>query len=80
MTKKHARPSFAVCVANRGAEDLQIWKLYRVLSDDAAANEGYLRVIDESGEDYLYPARRFVVVTFPAPVERRILKSKETVA
>jgi hypothetical protein len=80
MTKKPTRPSFAVCVASQGADDLQIWKLYRVLSDKAAATEGYLRVVDESGEDYLYPAKRFVVVTFPAPVERKILRSRSPVA
>jgi len=79
MTKKPSRPTFAVCVANQGAEDLQIWKLYRVMPDETAATEKYLRVVDESGEDYLYPARRFVLVTFPAPVERRLLRSKSSV-
>jgi hypothetical protein len=80
MTKKSVRPTFAVCVANQGAEDLQIWKLYRVLPDETAATEKYLRVVDESGEDYLYPAKRFVLVTFPATVEQKILRSKTSVA
>jgi hypothetical protein len=79
MAKKPSRPAFAVCVANKGCDDLQIWKLYRVLPDEAAA-EGYLRVVDESGEDYLYPASRFVVVKFPAAVERKLLTSTQSVA
>ena len=44
---------FAICVANQGAEDLEVRKVYRVLQDKAAATTGYMRVIDESGEDYL---------------------------
>ena len=66
MAKKRVRPSFAVCVAAAGSDDLRVWKLYRVLEDGEAAREGYLRVVDESGEDYLYSAGRFVVVQFPA--------------
>lgn len=56
--------SFAICVQNHGAEDLDVRKVYRVLPDKAAA-EGYLRVIDESGDDYLYPAEYFVFLTLP---------------
>jgi hypothetical protein len=80
MAKKTSRPAFAVCVANAGCDDLQIWKLYRVLPDESAAAEGYVRVVDESGEDYLYPASRFVMVTFPAAVERKILTATPSVA
>ena len=50
---------YAICVENRGAEDLDIRKVYQVLHDKAAATTGSMRVIDESGEDYLYPARYF---------------------
>src|SRR5689334_806932 len=56
MAKKHRQPKFAICVANEGCDDLQVWKLYRVLPDAAATAEGYLRVVDDSGEDYLYAA------------------------
>jgi hypothetical protein len=80
MAKKPSRPSFAVCVANEGCDDLQIWKLYRVLPDEEAATEGYLRVVDESGEDYLYPATRFVVVQFPTAIERKLLTATTSVA
>ena len=47
MAKKPDRAGFAVCVANQGSDDLQIWKLYRILPDAAATAEGYLRVVDE---------------------------------
>jgi hypothetical protein len=61
---------FAVCVENRGAEDLDIRKVYRVLHDKDAAATGYVRVIDESGEDYLYPADYFVFVELPQKAKR----------
>ena len=67
------RPEFAICVANEDYEDLEVWKVYRILPDPKAAEVGCLRVIDESGEDYLYPASRFVQVTFPADVRKRLL-------
>ncbi len=78
--KKPSRSSFAVCVANEGCDDLQIRKLYRVLPDSKAAAEGYLRIVDESGEDYLYAANRFVMVKFPAAVEKQLLTSTQSVA
>ena len=46
--------SFALCVEDRGLEDLEARKLYQVLPDREAAREGYIRVVDESGEDYMY--------------------------
>src|SRR2546426_11760278 len=62
--------SFAVCIENRGAEDLDVRKIYRVLPDKTAAATGYVRVIDESGEDYLYPADYFVPVELPQKAKR----------
>lgn len=61
---------FAICVKNDGAEDLEVWKVYRVVSDRRAATEGCLRVIDESREDYLYPADYFVFVELPEKARR----------
>ena len=63
---------FAICVANRGAEDLDVRKVYRVLQDKVAAATGYMRVIDESGEDYLYPADYFVLVELPEKARRAL--------
>jgi hypothetical protein len=51
---------FVICIQNEGSEDLQPRKLYQVLPDETAAAEGYIRVIDDSGEDYLYPANFFI--------------------
>ena len=67
---------FAVCVSDESSDDLETWKLYRVLPDEVAAARGYLRIVDESGEDYLYSASRFVTVQFPAEVERQLLSAR----
>jgi hypothetical protein len=47
---------FAICIGSRGCGDLTVGKGYPTLADRVAAANGYLRVIDESGDDYLYPA------------------------
>lgn len=58
-------PQFAICIRNEGAEDLEPRKVYQVLEDDSAARDGYVRVLDESGEDYLYPADYFIRLELP---------------
>jgi hypothetical protein len=80
MPRTKDRPKFAVCIANEGCDDLQVWKLYRVLPDPKAEAEDYLRVVDESGEDYLYPSRRFLAVEFPSAVEKKLLAAASSVA
>ncbi len=66
---------FAVCVSNVGyPASLELHKIYRMLIDEDAEAEGDLRVIDESGEDYLYPAKRFVLVDLPQAVQRSFLQ------
>jgi hypothetical protein len=67
------RQKFAICVDAQEQDDLPRWKLYRVVPDLDAEMEGCLRVADESGEDYLYPTGRFVVVEFSATVEKKLL-------
>lgn len=57
---------FVVCVSNDGCEDLERLKLYAVVSDDDESARGFIRVIDESGEDYLYPAKCFAPVELSA--------------
>lgn len=60
-----------LCVANDGNEaSLQLWKVYKTLPDDDAATEGMLRVIDESGEDYLFPEENFATIELP-PAARK---------
>jgi hypothetical protein len=69
------RRRFAVCVQNKGYEaSLERNKIYTVLPDEDAERDGDLRVIDESGEDYLFSADRFVAIEVPAPVRASLLK------
>jgi hypothetical protein len=66
---------FAVCIDNRGQEASLIrGKIYRVRPDARARKDDLIRVIDESGEDYLFDAEQFVLVDFPLSVRRNILK------
>lgn len=65
-----------LCVEDGGAEDLETRKVYQVLPDRDAAREGYIRVVDESGEDYVYPSDLFVPVRLPAAVTRRLRGAK----
>jgi len=65
MHAEHRAPKFALCIRNEDCEDLEIRKVYRVLPDAQAEKEGYMRIVDESGEDYLYPAPYFVVIRLP---------------
>lgn len=65
-------PHFGICIRNNGCEDLQIRKLYQILPDEAAAKNGLLRVVDDSGEDYLYPAENFILVPLPASIEQAL--------
>ncbi|MEJ7849380.1 MAG: hypothetical protein WKF92_14965 [Pyrinomonadaceae bacterium] len=53
---------FVLCIKNDGCDDLQIRKIYEVLPDESAAKDKYLRIVDESGEDYLYPSNYFYPV------------------
>jgi len=65
-----------VCVRSRGYEaSLEQNKIYVVLPDQEAERHGQLRVIDESGEDYLFSADRFVVIDVPAAVRASLLKA-----
>ena len=61
MTKNTEQVAqFAVCINNEGyAASLEVGKLYQVIPDATAATHGYIRVVDESGEDYGYAATRF---------------------
>jgi hypothetical protein len=68
-------PRFGVCTKNTDyPASLELYKIYRILPDDEAAKDGDVRVIDESGEDYLYPADYFVVIDVPKTVEQAILR------
>lgn len=65
--------SYVVCIDNTDyTASLEKHKIYRVVRDEAAVEDGDIRVIDESGEDYLYPAARFVTITVPDEVEESL--------
>jgi hypothetical protein len=72
MSQDRAR--FALCIRKGDEEDLEPRKAYPVLP--AQANEaGFLRVVDESGEDYLYPADYFIVLELPQSAEQALLQA-----
>lgn len=74
--ERNSTSHFAICINHGGyPESLEVMKLYQVLPDADAARHGQLRVIDESGEDYLYFASLFVVVDFPASAERALTEA-----
>jgi len=67
---------FAVCVRNSGYEtSLELRKLYEMVPDPDAERDGMIRVIDESGEDYLFPAANFVKAPLPPAVEEAVLRA-----
>ena len=75
-TRKTITSRFAVCVENTGfAASLELNKVYRIVSDAAAEQERQLRLIDESGDDYLYPAEMFVLIRVPGNTGRTLKKS-----
>jgi len=70
------RQRFVVCVRNDGYEaSLEQNKIYIALPDPDAERHGQLRVVDESGEDYLFSAERFVAIEVPAAVRASLLKA-----
>jgi hypothetical protein len=74
LTMKRFTKQFALCLDNTGNEaSLIIGKVYPILSDARAAKDALVRVIDESGEDYLFARRQFAFVDFPESVRRRLL-------
>ncbi len=66
MTKTQAKSKYVLCIDNKDCEDLEKGKVYASLPDAKAKRDGYIRVIDESGEDYLYLESLFVSVDIPA--------------
>ena len=70
--KKEAR-RFVVCISNEDCEDLELRKIYQVLPDETPAKDGYIRVIDESGEDYLYLADYFLPIELSKDVEKAFI-------
>jgi hypothetical protein len=69
-----SKRQLVICVDNSGYEaSLERRKIYEAVADSASAKQGLLRVIDESGEDYLYPESMFVEASLPAAKRRAVL-------
>jgi hypothetical protein len=67
---------FALCVENKDCEDLEKRKIYQVIPDEDASRDGYLRVIDESGEAYLYPQTYFILIQLPREAQDALQVAK----
>ena len=67
-----AKRQFAICIRTDDADLLTPRRVYEVLPDESAAKSKYIRVVDDEGEDYLYPAAYFVLVDFPPAIEQAL--------
>ena len=76
MSKRQSStPRFAICIQTDTADLLTPRMIYQVLPDESAARSNYIRVVDNEGEDYLYPADYFIFVDFPREIERALLRA-----
>ena len=76
MSTRSARKKFVVCLKNQGYEaSLERRKIYQMLPDAEAAKHKQIRVIDESGEDYLYPQSFFAPIELPQAIRRAVQAS-----
>jgi hypothetical protein len=74
MTKSASKRQLVVCVKNEGYEvSLELRKIYVAIEDEEAKSRRMVRVIDESGDDYLYPQKFFLSISLPQPVRRAVL-------
>ena len=73
---KQGEARFVICVQNKDyPASLELRKVYQVLADEQASKHGQMRVIDESGEDYLYPQEYFIPIKLPQAAERAVLRA-----
>lgn len=73
MPKKLLKTQLALCLENSGCEDIEKRKFYQILPDEEADRDGYLRVVDESEEDYLYPESYFIFLELPHKVHEAFI-------
>jgi hypothetical protein len=73
--QQHGPLQFAICITTDDADLLTPRRIYQVLPDDSAARAHYVRVIDNEGEDYLYPADYFIFMEFPHEVAQALLQA-----
>ena len=71
MTQYNSEKQFGICIKNEGyPASLEVRKIYELIPDEHADEHGLIRVIDESGEDYLYPTDYFIGIKLPQAAEK----------
>jgi hypothetical protein len=76
MAKPKENYRYALCIENKDCEDLEKRRIYQALHDEEAEKEGYIRVIDESGEDYLYPQAYLILIQLPREAQEALQLSE----
>jgi hypothetical protein len=76
MAKPKENYMVVLCIENKDCDDLEKRKIYQALPDAEAEREGFLRVIDESGEDYLYPRSYFIAVQLSREAQEALALAK----
>jgi len=74
-TRPKGKRQFAICIQTDEGDVLTLRRVYEVLPDESAAQSDYIRIIDDEGEDYLYPAAHFVVVEFPRTIAQALVQA-----
>ena len=67
---------YVFCVQNDDCDDLEVRKVYQVIPDEKSKKKGMLRVIDESGEDYLHPSNYFILVGLPKKAKETFIEQR----
>ena len=75
MKTQEIESRFVLCIRNEDCDDLEPRKIYQVLPEESSAADGYIRVIDDSGEDYLYPQDYFVPIDLPQAAQKALLSA-----
>ena len=75
VKRKKTTSQFAICINTDDPDLLTPRRIYEVLSDESAARSNYIRVVDNEGEDYLYPAEYFIFIDFPPAIKRVLLQT-----
>ena len=79
MAADERKAKFAVCLNNTGyPASLEVGRLYQIVADQEALDEGYIRVVDESGDDYGFEANRFYLVELPDEAARALIKARKS--
>jgi len=72
MVAPSKNTQFVLCIEDKDADDIEKGKVYRVLPDSTAKKDGFVRVVDESEEDYLYPESYFVPIDLPSEAQEAL--------